>query len=101
MEQLFLKHKLTLKGPNGLLEKQFDETNVKQMYDMYTISSILKKYMDAGEVGRGRNKTSLKTAKQVVTAVVTHMKASKVYQESQQSDLDDGGNNKKKRKRNS
>ena len=101
LEQLFLKHKLTLKGPNGLLEKQFDETNVKQMYDMYTISSILKKYMDAGEVGRGRNKTSLKTAKQVVTAVVTHMKASKVYQESQQSDLDDGGNNKKKRKRNS
>ena len=35
--------------------------------------------MDDGEVGRGRNKTSLKTAKQVVTAVVTHMKTCNVY----------------------
>merc|ERR1711988_910375 len=98
LEQLFLKHKLTLKGPNGLLEKQFDETNVKQMYDMYTISSILKKYMDAGEVGRGRNKTSLKTAKQVVTAVVTHMKTCNVYEECQQADIGVQSSNKKRKR---
>ena len=95
LEQLFSKHKLTLNGSDGLLQKEFDETNVKKMYDMYTISSILKKFMDAGEVGRGRNKTSLKTAKQVVTAVVSHMKACNIYEQVQQNI----GDKNKKRKR--
>ena len=98
LEELFLKHKLTLEGPHGLLQKKFDENNVKQMYDMYTIASILKKFMDAGEVGRGRNKTSLKTAKQVVTAVVTHMKTCNVYEECQQADIGVQSSNKKRKR---
>ena len=98
LEELFSKHKLTLEGPHGLLQKKFDENNVKQMYDMYTIASILKKFMDAGEVGRGRNKTSLKTAKQVVTAVVTHMKTCNVYEECQQADIGVQSSNKKRKR---
>jgi hypothetical protein len=40
---------------------------------MFTIPALLQKFRADGEIGRGRNKTSLNNAKQVVRAVATEM----------------------------
>ena len=45
-----------------------------KMYDLFTPDELLQKFIAAGEVGRGRNKTSLKTAKQVYNVVYTELK---------------------------
>lgn len=45
-----------------------------KMYNMYTISQLLDKFAKDGEVGRGRNKTAVNTAKQVARAVATELK---------------------------
>jgi len=45
-----------------------------KMYELFTVAELVQKYIDHGEVGRGRNKTSLKTSKQVVNVVVTALK---------------------------
>jgi hypothetical protein len=38
------------------------------------VPELVNKYIRDGEVGRGRNKTSLKTASQVVNVVVAELK---------------------------
>jgi|UPI000490FB13 hypothetical protein len=71
LENIFQKYGRSLEGENGLLRER---PELPEMYDLYDISGLLQKYIDNGEVGRGRNKTSLKTAKQVCTAVISHLK---------------------------
>lgn len=71
LDELFRKHGYSVKGGEGLLHK---ELSCEKMYGLFDVASLLRKYIDDGEVGRGRNKTSLKTAKQVCTAVVSHLK---------------------------
>ena len=45
-----------------------------KMYNLYTIPQLLDKFARDGEVGRGRNKTAVNTAKQVARAVATELK---------------------------
>ena len=45
-----------------------------KMYDLFTVSELVNKFIQDGEVGRGRNKTSLKTASQIVNVVVAELK---------------------------
>jgi hypothetical protein len=44
-----------------------------KLWDLFTIPVLLQKFRADGEIGRGRNKTSLNNAKQVVRAVVTEL----------------------------
>jgi hypothetical protein len=70
---LFAKKKVALTGAQGVLTPSWTASLVK-MYELFTVAELVQKYIDHGEVGRGRNKTSLKTSKQVVNVVVTALK---------------------------
>eukprot|EP00946_MAST-07B_sp_MAST-7B-sp1_P003756 g3756.t1 len=48
--------------------------NRPKMYDLFSVPELVNKFIRDGEVGRGRNKTSLKTASQVVNVVMAELK---------------------------
>ena len=73
MRALFAQKKIKLDGPEGALSPTWT-AHLPKMYDMYTVSELLHKFISFGEVGRGRNKTSLKTTKQVVFVVAQYLK---------------------------
>jgi len=70
---LFAKKKVALLGDQGVLNKVWTSP-LPKMYDLFTVPELVQKFIDGGEVGRGRNKTSLKTSKQVVNVVVIELK---------------------------
>ena len=78
---LFKKKKVRLGGGSGE-EAEGRNTvlnpawtaNRPKMYDLFTVPELVNKFIRDGEVGRGRNKTSLKTASQVVNVVVAELK---------------------------
>lgn len=71
---LFAKKGITMDGPEGILNTQWTG-KIPKLYDgLMSVTELVNKYIDQGEVGRGRNKTSLKTEKQVVNIVVAALK---------------------------
>jgi hypothetical protein len=70
---LFANKKVALIGSQGVLTPSWT-ASLDKMYDLFYVYELVQKYIDHGEVGRGRNKTSLKTSKQVVNVVVAALK---------------------------
>jgi hypothetical protein len=75
LDALFNKKNIALHGDRGVLNPLWT-SSLPKMYDLFTIPELVQKYVNFGEVGRGRNRTSLKTSKQVVNVVTAELKKS-------------------------
>jgi len=73
LESLFATKNVALTGAQGVLTETWTAP-LPKMYDLFTVTELVQKYIDRGEVGRGRNKTSLKTAKQVVNVIMVELR---------------------------
>ena len=70
---MFATKNVALTGAQGVLTETWTAP-LPKMYDLFTVTELVQKYIDRGEVGRGRNKTSLKTAKQVVNVIMVELR---------------------------